>query len=55
MKKLPFGAEIKVRVTVEAKRLLEMFASVDEMELSDEVRIALRDYLNRRKGSLTNV
>lgn len=48
MKKPCFDAEIKVRVAGWLKKTLEEMAYGDELELSDEVRRALKDYVTKR-------
>lgn len=45
MKHEPFDAEIKVRVTRWLKKNLEAQATVNDLELSDIVRRALKDYV----------
>lgn len=52
MKRESYDAEIKVRVPTWLKRTLDAQASSDDLELSDIVRRALKDYALRRQPPL---
>lgn len=50
MKRETFDAEIKVRVAAWLKKNLEAQASVNDLELSDIVRKALKDYAMKKNA-----